>query len=67
MDVTLSSFMAPNLQSLQQTLSMSVTKMAMNSQTTVASEMISDFTQAEAASTASVPAGELGHHLDVYA
>lgn len=65
MDATLSSYMTANLQSLQQTLSMSVSKMAMNTQTAVASEMISDFT--EAAPAVSVPVGDLGHSLDVFA
>lgn len=53
--------------SLQVGVSLAVTKMAMNTQTSVASEMISDFTQSEAAAPVSVPVGELGHNLDVYA
>lgn len=55
--------------SIQTGVSLAVTKMAMNSQTNVASEMISDFTQSEAAASVSVPVpvGELGHNLDVYA
>lgn len=67
MDMNLSSMMGANLQSLQQTVSMSVAKMAMNGEPAVMSEMISDFTQGQAPQPAPPSVDGLGQHLDVYA
>lgn len=67
MDMSLSSMMAMNLQSLQSSISMVTMDKAMNQDSALMGEMLQDFSQANPVSNVAVPSGSLGSQMDTYA
>lgn len=68
MDMSLSSMMAMNLQSLQSSISMVTMDKAMNQDSALMGEMLQDFAQANpTTSNVTLPSGSLGSQIDTYA